>query len=227
MAEKGVKAGRRRALARLAALGTASLGMASLGMAAMGIAAMLPGVGTAWAQDAALAEAAQFIRDAGNQLTAVTGAPAERKRRLGAFLAEIVDLDGVGRFCLGRYWASATPEQRRTYLELFRQMVVEGVASRVTDYGQERMDVSIGTPSRRGAEIDVPTVVTRSSGAKPVRLVWVVGADTGRLRIVDLVAEGVSLRLTKRSDTQAWLSKNGADIGALLEAMRRQSAGPA
>lgn len=188
------------------------------------------GVGMAWAQDASLAEAARFIRDAGNRLTAVTGAQApaaERKRRLESFLAEVVDLDGVGRFCLGRYWASATPEQRQTYLALFRQMIVEGVASRVTDYGQERMEVSIGAPARRGTEIDVPTVVTRSSGAKPLRLIWVVGTETGRLRIVDLVAEGVSLRLTKRSDTQAYLSRNGADIGALLEAMRRQSAGPA
>jgi phospholipid transport system substrate-binding protein len=44
------------------------------------------------------------------------------------------------------------------------------------------------------------------------------------LRIIDVVAEGVSLRLTQRSDYAAFLTRNNNDIDSLMRAMRQQIA---
>ena len=42
--------------------------------------------------------------------------------------------------------------------------------------------------------------------------------------IVDVIAEGTSLRLTQRSDYSSYLSHNGNSIDSLLSAMKRQTA---
>jgi ABC-type transporter MlaC component len=40
---------------------------------------------------------------------------------------------------------------------------------------------------------------------------------------VDVIAEGVSLRLTIRSDYNAYLARHGDSIDALIEALRQQA----
>jgi phospholipid transport system substrate-binding protein len=53
---------------------------------------------------------------------------------------------------------------------------------------------------------------------------WVVDSSTGSPKIVDVVAEGTSLRLTQRSDYASYLERHGNDIGQLLAALHRQLA---
>nr|WP_294508783.1 ABC transporter substrate-binding protein [uncultured Rhodopila sp.] len=181
------------------------------------------------AEDADLGRAAQFIRDSGNRLAALARgnpAPEEKQRRLLAFLEDVVDVDGVARFCLGRFWRAATPGQQADYLRLFRLVLVNSVSPRIKDYPEGGMQVTIDPPARNGAVIEVPTVVARTTDSEaPLRVIWVVGTDTGRLRIVDIVAEGMSLRLTQRSDYSAFLGRNDGNVDTLLHALRQQTGG--
>ena len=181
------------------------------------------------AEDAELARAAQFIRNSGNRLAALArGNPAaeEKQRRLLAFLEDVVDVDGVARFCLGRFWRAATPAQQAEYLHLFRRVLVNSVSPRIKDYPEGGMQVSIDPPARNGAVIEVSTIVARTGeGDAPLRVTWVIGTDTGRLRIVDIVAEGMSLRLTQRSDYSAFLGRNDGNLDTLLRALRQQTGG--
>jgi phospholipid transport system substrate-binding protein len=54
---------------------------------------------------------------------------------------------------------------------------------------------------------------------------WVVNQVGGRPRVIDVVAEGTSLRLTQRSDYAAYLSRNNNSVDALISAMKQQLAG--
>jgi phospholipid transport system substrate-binding protein len=177
--------------------------------------------------DISLADAAQFIRAAGNRLTALSQASAsetEKHQRLRAFLDEVVDVDGVARFCLGRFWRSATSAQQLEYLSLFHDALTNSVSARVGDYPQGQSQVTIDAAVRNGKTIEVPTIVSHPSHDVQVRVTWVLSTDTGSLRIIDVVAEGMSLRLTQRSDYLAFLARNNNDIGALLRALRQQIA---
>ncbi len=178
------------------------------------------------AQDHA-AEAAAFIRQAGAELGAlVGGAPSveEKRRRLQPFIDRVVDVDAVARFCLGRYWAQATPAQRARYVALFHAVLLDNVVGRMGDYQHAEMRVNVGTPDEREDGVHVPTVVERT-GNPPARVVWLVRVEGGAPRIVDVSAEGTSLRLTIRSDYTAFLAKHGDDLDALVEALRRQTGG--
>jgi phospholipid transport system substrate-binding protein len=193
------------------------------GVAAAGLLALFAHPAIA-AEDPALAQAVAFIRDAGNRLANLTTSatsPQERQARLVAFLNDVVDFDGVARFCLGRFWRNAAPQQQKEYLEAFRQVVTRSVTSRMGGYSNGTAKITIGQPTRQGDTINVPTVVEQA-GSQPLRVVWVASMEKGSPRIVDLIAEGVSLRVTQRSDYAAFLERNNNDVGALVAAMRKQ-----
>lgn len=172
-------------------------------------------------------QAAGFVRQAGVDLAGiVAGAqtPAEKQARLAPFLDRVVDEDGVARFCLGRYWNQATPEQQQEYLRLFRMVLLRGVVNRLGDYQAGAVKVAVNTPVPRADGTAVPTVVERS-GNKPVNITWLVDDVAGQMKIEDVTAEGMSLRMTQRSDYASFLAHHGGDVATLIEALRKQVAG--
>ena len=184
--------------------------------------AALVRVPPARAQDAS-ADAA-FVQDFGSKLVAVVngeGSLAEKERRLRPLIDGSVDVDTIARFCLGRYAASATPEQLATFVRLFHDVLLFNITSKIGDY--RGVGFRMGESSIRGNEAFVGTIVQRPNSA-PTNVRWVVSTAAGTPKIVDVVAEGTSLRLTQRSDYSSFLNHNGNSIDALLDAMRRQIA---
>jgi phospholipid transport system substrate-binding protein len=51
---------------------------------------------------------------------------------------------------------------------------------------------------------------------------WLVANATTDPKIVDVVAEGTSLRVTQRDDYAAFLSQHGQSVGALIDGIRQQ-----
>jgi len=170
------------------------------------------------------AQAAAFIKQTGQEMaTLIGGAPtaAEKRRRMQPFLDRVVDVDGVARFCLGRHWRQATGAQQEAYLKLFHRVLLNNVVSRMGDYQHTEIHVIIGQPEAREDGVHVPTILERT-GNPPARVTWVVSLD-GTPRIVDVMAEGTSLRLTMRSDYNAFLARHGDSIDALIDALREQT----
>lgn len=170
--------------------------------------------------------AALFIRDVGRKLPQVVGDAAtiaEKRRRLAPFIAEVVDTEAMARFCLGRYWQSATGAERSRYESLFLQSIVNNVAARMGNYQDGLGHVVVEPPVSRPDGTYVPTLV-KGASTPEARVAWVVEADRRPMRIVDVVAEGMSLRLAKRDDFVAYLSRHDGNIAALLDALQRQTA---
>ena len=187
-------------------------------------AVLLTGSGTALAQNM-LAQAADFIRQSGNelaQLAAGAQSSKERRAQLDAFIDRVADVDAVARFCLGRYWRLATPSQQQAYVQAFHQVLVNSVAVRLHDYQGGVAKVTIERPAETTAGINVSTTVERSNNP-PVHVTWVVSMASGNPKIIDVVAEGMSMRLTQRSDYASFMSHNNDNVDALIKALRRQA----
>jgi phospholipid transport system substrate-binding protein len=187
------------------------------------LAGMLALGGQAGAAHAQSAEqAAAFIEQAGKDLTAVINAPgpiSDKQAQLRQIVDRIVDVDAVARFCLGRYWRTASPEQQRQYLDLFHQVLLKSVITNLGNY--QGVSFAVGRTVASDSDFTVSTVVSRA-GTAPANVQWVVSMAGGAPRIVDLIAEGTSLRLTQRSDYAAYLAHNGDNLQALLDAMRQK-----
>ena len=166
--------------------------------------------------------AAAFIQTTGQELVAVLNSnlPVQaRRERVAAILRRAVDIEGTGRFILGRWWRTAAPAEQQEYLQLFEETLIRNLASRFGEYQGVRFTLG-RSQQRTEDDVLVTTIVERPNSA-PVNLDWRVGDVGGQPKIVDLVAEGTSLRLTQRSEYSAVVQRGGNQVGALLNAMRQ------
>lgn len=171
------------------------------------------------AQDAATA----FVQKTSSEIVAIVNGPsdlAQKQVALQTIVDRDVDVEEIGRFCLGRFWRTATPQQQQDYTQLFHRVLMLNITSKVGDY--KGVTVSIGRSSPREGDTAVSTLVTRPNN-EPTKVDWIIETSKGAPRIVDVIAEGTSLRLTQRSDYAAYLSHNGNNVQALIDAMRKQA----
>ncbi|WP_424814167.1 MlaC/ttg2D family ABC transporter substrate-binding protein [Roseococcus sp. YIM B11640] len=168
--------------------------------------------------------ATAFIQATGDQLVAIINnaslSPAQKRERVGAILRQAVDMEGTGRFILGRWWRAASPAEQQEYLRLFEETLTRNLAGRFGEFQGVRF--SLGRSQQRTEDDALVTTIVERPGTAPLNLDWRVADVGGQPRIVDLVAEGTSLRLTQRSEYSAVVQRGGNQVSALLTAMRGQ-----
>lgn len=182
--------------------------------------------GTAQAQGVDTGRAASLIETAGQELVSAlnnTGmSVAQRRERVAGVLRRTIDIEGTGRFILGRYWRAASPQEQQDYLRLFDEIIIRNLSARFGEYQGVRF--TMGRSQQRTEEdVLVNTIIERPSSPS-FSLDWRVADLGGQLKVVDVIAEGTSLRLTTRSEYSSVIQRNGGQVGALLTAMRQQIA---
>ncbi|GAA3678857.1 MULTISPECIES: MlaC/ttg2D family ABC transporter substrate-binding protein [Acetobacter] len=166
--------------------------------------------------------AKQFIQSFGTQLVAIVNSPvplSEKKIKVLPLVQKNVDIDGIGRYCLGRYWKIATPEQKQRYQALFHEVLVNAITDKLGEY--RGVSFTIGDVTRSGNEDSVNAILTRPQ-QPPASMQWIVGYENGQPQVVDVIGEGASLRLTQRNDYSSFIARNGDSVAALLSALQKQ-----
>jgi phospholipid transport system substrate-binding protein len=169
--------------------------------------------------------ASAFINSTGQELVGAINARqdvATRRQRVAQVLGKAVDVQGVGRFILGRWWRTATPAEQQEYMKLFEETLIRNLSARFGEY--EGVRFSLGRSQQRTEDDALVNTIIERPGNPAFSLDWRVGEVNGQPQIVDVIAEGTSLRLTQRSEYSAVISRNGGKISALLDAMRGQVA---
>ena len=166
--------------------------------------------------------AAAFVRATGDQiLMAMQGAGSVEARRkiVGPIIDRAIDVDGVAKFCLGRYWQAATPDQQKRYTSLFHEVLIGNITSKLGEY--QEVKLTIGRSQAQGENEVVSSTIERANNP-PTTVQWVVANAVGDPRVIDVIAESTSLRVTQRSDYASFLSHNNSDVDALIKAMKAQ-----
>ncbi len=181
----------------------------------------VPGpVSWAWAQrdDSSVT----FVKSTTAKLVAIANsgsATPEKRRQLEAIVDASVDVDGIGRFCMGRFWQSATLDQQKQYLAAFRYLLVTKIADHLGEYQGVRITVG---QAREGTDTEIVVTTLERSGTPSARIDWVVSTtDHGSPKIVDLLLEGASLRQTQTSDFRSYLALHNYNVQNLVDGIRR------
>ena len=148
------------------------------------------------------------------------GSTADKAAQLQKIIDKAVDVNGIGRFCLGRFWRTASPDEQKAYIDLFHAVLVKNITGKVGDYAGVQIDIQ-KTFSRDDGVV-VSTTVARSGNA-PAKVDWLLSLDSGSPLVIDVIAEGTSLRLTQRNDYSAFLSSHSNSVTALLDALKQQA----
>jgi phospholipid transport system substrate-binding protein len=188
---------------------------------ALGLALFLGGLSAARAQGV---DAIAFVRQTGDALVRVVNstAPDPAKRQdLQQIVDRTVDVEGIARFALGRFWRTATPQQQQEYIHLFHEVLLNSITGKLGEYKGVQFSVGRTVPHEGGIAVQT-TIVRPNSG--PTDVQWLIVDVNGQPKIEDVIAEGTSLRLTQRSDYISYLQHNGNSVQALINALRQQLA---
>jgi phospholipid transport system substrate-binding protein len=174
---------------------------------------------------AALADASaspkEFIQRLGDRTVAILNEPqsqnAQKLKQLKALLDESTDLALVGRLVMGRYWREASQAQKADYLKLFTALVMQTMAERFSWYTGETFEITDAKPVDE-RDTMVSTRIIRPSGKPPILVDWRVRKSEQGYLLIDIVAEGVSLVVTQRSEAADIAGRSGID--GLLKEMR-------
>jgi phospholipid transport system substrate-binding protein len=167
-------------------------------------------------------KAAAFVKSTGDRLVGVVNGPGSISAKRAAMTQIInsdVDVEGIARFCLGRYWKQATPEQQKQYLSLFHEVLVTNITAKLGEY--QGVTFTMGRSRPQDEEAVVSTTVIRPNNP-PTAVDWIIANPSSAPKIIDVVAEGTSLRLTQRQDYGSYLQHNNGNVDALIAAMKNQ-----
>lgn len=177
---------------------------------------------SAFAQGAT-GQAQSFIEQTSRELVSVVNGPLDAAGKAAAFekiIDKAVDVAAIGRFCLGRFWRTATPAQQKEYVELFHRVLVLNITGKVGEF--KGVSITTVRAAQREDGVAVTTTVTRPNEA-PSKVDWLVSNESGSMRVIDVIAEGTSLRLTQRNDYASFVARNNNSVAALIEALKKQA----
>ncbi|MBO6950047.1 MAG: ABC transporter substrate-binding protein [Rhodospirillales bacterium] len=159
---------------------------------------------------------AKLADDAISKLTDPTVGLDEQENRFRQIMQEYVAFQTIARWVLGgRYWRSATDEQRERYLSIFEQLMVATYAHRFQRYTGETLEVA-GVQSIDENQVLVRTTLKRPNADKPLHVDWRVRSTEDKLRVIDIMVEGLSMAQTQRAEFSSLLRSNGGDVNALM-----------
>ncbi len=184
------------------------------------------GATPARAQQMDINRATAFVDRAGQDLVNAINDPrlnqTQRRDKVASILRTAIDIEGTGRFILGRYVRQASPAELQDYLKLFDEIIIRNLSARFGEY--RGVKFSLGRSQQRTEEDALVSTLVERPNTPAFTLDWRVAEINGQPKVVDVIAEGTSLRLTTRSEYAAVIQRNGGRVASLLDAMRGQIA---
>ena len=164
--------------------------------------------------------AGAWVGDLGKKVVQILqqteGQPDKRKSELEAVFLDSFDVDFIGKFVVGRYWRSATDEQRSEFMQILPDYVATVYAALFAGYEGDGFKVTKETDDSDGSFVEGE--ILRNNGPS-VGAAFTIVKPSGRYLIKNATVEGVSLLVTKRSEFSSVLSREGMD--GLIERMKQ------
>src|SRR5579871_4468723 len=171
----------------------------------------------------AAGDASAVVTDFGNQMLQMLSnpqiPPSERQKRFGALLDKDFDFATIGRFVLGRYWASATEQEKQEFAPVFRDYVVQSYSVRFGEFTGASFKVTGERPESPTSTI-VSTTVMQKNNPTPAKVDWRVSTDTGSPKITEVIVDGISMSLTHRQELASLIERQGGGVAGLIAQLK-------
>jgi phospholipid transport system substrate-binding protein len=180
------------------------------------------------APDTGNAKATAFMNDLWNHALDLLNKKrpvAERQAQFRELFHKDFDTPGIARFVLGRYWRTASPEEKQEFLKIFDDYVVYVYTARLSDFEGEQFKIT-GTRPDQDSML-VSTDVITPGAPEPLKVDWRLVNDDGTYKISDVIVAGVSMLVTQRSEFASVIQRHGGQVQGLIDLMRQKTASAA
>ena len=140
--------------------------------------------------------------------------------RLENELGNCCDFATTAKLVAARNWRSFSEDERTEFTGLFREYLIATYRKNIDSYGGETVEIVGGRDEKYG-DYTVLTRIVRQGGQAPVVVNYRLRKNSdGQWRIIDIVAEGISMISNLRSQFQEVYSRGGVE--ALMREMRKK-----
>jgi len=176
-------------------------------------------------------QASKFIenlsQEAVDALTDPKISRGERETRFRKLLGEHFAVSTIGQWVLGRYWKTATLEERKEFLGLFEDLLVVTYVNRFQRYSGETLSIEKSLVDEKSGDAVVFSQVVRPDGSAVVSVGWRLRSKGESFKVIDVLVAGVSMGQTQRSEFASVIRKHGGKVGGLLAELRERVKGNA
>jgi phospholipid transport system substrate-binding protein len=175
-----------------------------------------PVAATAAAAQAATEQPSQVIDDAANGLLKALSAdrqtyqnnPAKVQVLVDQYILPHVDTQFAAQLVLGRYWKTATPQQRQSFVNAFYHSMLNNYGTAIVNFTSNTLKVYPSRVNPGDQNATVRTDMMRSSGP-PVSVNYYMHMTPDGWKAWDVVIDGVSYIMSYRQDFQPQIAQQG------------------
>ena len=131
-----------------------------------------------------------------------------------------VDIDGIGRYTLGKYRKTLNEDQIKEYENLFRKYFLKSFSSRLSEYTDPKINV-ISEEVINSKYTIVFSVLEADEKRPEIKIDWrVYTVNPEKPLVRDLIIEGLSLARTQREEFNSIIQNGEGDIKVLFLNLR-------
>lgn len=141
-------------------------------------------------------------------------------------LLPYVQVNYAGSLVLGSHFKSTTPEQREKFFKAFSDFIEQAYAQVLTAYTDQNIQIEPAKEVGDKNLVSIRVNIMQNGGQVPIKLdfKWRKNSKTGEWQAYDMVAEGVSMVVTKQNEWSGILRQQGID--ALTVQIQKSAAAP-
>lgn len=187
----------------------------------------LLGLQTAWADNAVTGKegtAHSVVERVTDKLITVTreeknlleSDPKAYYGKVKSVLEPVVDFDFIARNVMGPYWESASAEQRRQFVETFKNGLVETYAKGMANYADLKIKVLQPANGSEGERrVGVVQEITGPDGTNRVSYTMAMNRQ-GEWKLINMVLNGVNLGKTFRNQFAQAAKQRDGNLDAVI-----------
>ncbi len=140
--------------------------------------------------------------------------PFEQKQAtLRELFTQTVDIDWIAKFVIGPAWKTATDEQKAKYIELYRTYLTESYISKFdAEAGSSVTAINVKSVKDTASGTSTAHTEIVQSGNEPaVKVDYLLRRKDGKIKVIDINIEGVSLLNTHRQEFNALAGSGGME----------------
>jgi phospholipid transport system substrate-binding protein len=143
------------------------------------------------------------------------GDAASRAPELRRIMETRGNLPQIAKFSAGRVWREMSAEQQQRFVDAFSSHLAAAYSRRFNEYAGDP-DIYVGRTIDAGQKGFLVESPIRQQQGAPIAVEWLVSDRGGKVEVVDLIIEGISMATTQREEIAAKFQSRGQDVEALI-----------
>ncbi|MDB6088201.1 MAG: hypothetical protein JWN85_985 [Gammaproteobacteria bacterium] len=136
--------------------------------------------------------------------------PSKIGQLVDKYLLPHFDVEFAARLVLGKYWRTATPEQRKRFIDAFYHSLLNNYGSALSDFTADKLKIFPANVDPNADRATVRTEVKRSNGDR-ISVNYYMHKTPEGWKAWDVVIDGISYVNSYREDFGAQIDKQGID----------------